>query len=86
MLPCGGSSDTRLLACPYHAWTYTHDGRLKRAPGYPEDGSFDLTRYSLNPMPVREWHGWVFVNPSGLEPGFDGHVGDLESVVARLRR
>ena len=82
MLPCGGSSDAKLLACPYHAWTYTHDGRLKRAPGYPEDGSFDLSRYSLNPMPVREWHGWVFVNPSGLEPDFDGHVGDLESVLA----
>ncbi len=82
LLPCGGRSETRLLACPYHAWTYNHDGSLRHAPGYPRDGSFDLDRFGLHELPVRQWHGWVFVNPSGTSPAFDRHVGDLEQVVA----
>ncbi len=82
LLPCGARSQTRLLACPYHAWTYDHDGSLRNAPGYPRDGSFDRGRFGLHELPVHEWHGWVFVNPSGARPAFDRHTGDLERVLA----
>lgn len=81
LLPCGGTSQTRLLACPYHAWTYTHDGALKRAPGYPEDGSFDRARFGLHELPVQVWHGWVMVDAGGAGGDLARHVGDLEAVV-----
>jgi hypothetical protein len=32
---------------------------------------------------VEEWHGWIFVDPSGAAGAFSGHVGELEDVVTR---
>ena len=33
-------------------------------------------------MPVQEWHGWLFVDPSRSAGPFAEHVGDLEQVLA----
>jgi Rieske 2Fe-2S family protein len=82
LLPCGESSETRLVVCPYHAWTYNHDGSLHTAPRFPRDNSFDRSKHGLMGMPVREWHGWVFVNPSGDAGDFAAHIGELERIVA----
>jgi glycine betaine catabolism A len=82
LLPCGGSSETRMIVCPYHAWTYEHGGDLRNAPGYPKDETFDKTQYSLKRVDVREWHGWVFVAPAGSHGDFDQHIGALEEIVA----
>ncbi len=82
LLPCGGTSATRHIACPYHAWTYSHAGDLRHAPGYPRDGSFDPSAFGLTPLSVTQWRGWVFVDPSGTAPPFASHVGDLDRVVA----
>lgn len=51
----------RLLVCPYHAWSYTPDGRLHAIPG--EEGFSDLAReqIALMPVRVREQAGLVFV-------------------------
>jgi Rieske 2Fe-2S family protein len=48
-----------------------------------EDLGFDPSAYSLKPVRVQEWHGWVFVDSSGTAPDFDAHIGALESVVER---
>ena len=34
-------------------------------------------------MPVREWHGWIFVDPNRQGPDFDQHIGELEDILAR---
>ncbi len=31
---------------------------------------------------MREWHGWVFVDPSGVESDFTAHIGELEDIIA----
>ncbi|MGL5827297.1 MAG: aromatic ring-hydroxylating oxygenase subunit alpha [Nocardioides sp.] len=46
------------LRCPYHSWTYRLDGGLLRAPHTEE---VDRTRFSLHPVAVDEWQGFVFV-------------------------
>src|ERR1700726_2350371 len=38
LLPCGDSSQARMIICPYHAWTYTLAGDLRAA------GSFKKVR------------------------------------------
>ncbi len=83
LLPCGASAEPKALICPYHAWSYEFDGSLRGAPGFKHHTDFDKADFSLYQMPVQEWHGWLFVDPSGTSGAFAEHVGELEDVVAR---
>ena len=48
------------IQCPYHAWTYSLDGKLIGAPDM--DAGFDKTDYSLAAVSVQSWEGFIFVN------------------------
>src|SRR3954451_7254823 len=50
------------IQCPYHAWTYGLDGRLVGAPHMDEVRGFDREEYSLFPVNVGVWEGFIFVN------------------------
>jgi Rieske 2Fe-2S family protein len=81
LLPCGGTASGRAIICPYHAWTYDHDGSLRGAPGFRNVPGFDPAEFSLNAVPVLDWHGWLFVDPSGRGKDFAAHIGELEQIV-----
>jgi phenylpropionate dioxygenase-like ring-hydroxylating dioxygenase large terminal subunit len=50
------------IQCPYHAWTYSTDGRLIGAPHMQEVDGFAKQDYPLHAASVAEWEGFVFVN------------------------
>jgi Rieske 2Fe-2S family protein len=52
------------IVCPYHAWTYSLDGRLVGAPSTSGMDSFDRSEYPLHNVAVAEWEGFVFINLS----------------------
>src|SRR5213082_3053183 len=56
---CGHAS---AIQCPYHAWTYRLDGRLIGAPHMDEVPGFDKADYSLPPVNLALWEGFIFVN------------------------
>jgi phenylpropionate dioxygenase-like ring-hydroxylating dioxygenase large terminal subunit len=62
------SGNTRVLICPYHAWTYGIDGKLRAARHMAEP--FDKTRHGLKQIPLRVIEGLIFVTfaeePLGL--------------------
>ncbi|MFZ3373996.1 MAG: aromatic ring-hydroxylating dioxygenase subunit alpha [Chthoniobacterales bacterium] len=68
---CGHAS---AIQCPYHAWTYGVDGRLIGAPHMDEVAGFDKAEYSLHPVNLALWEGFIFVNlkknPLPLEKWF----------------
>jgi Rieske 2Fe-2S family protein len=66
------------VMCPYHAWVYDLDGRMRGAPGF---SGLDRAEFGLHAARVEEWHGWAFVNPSGDAPPLAEHLGDLEDHV-----
>jgi glycine betaine catabolism A len=70
--PSGRFHET--LQCPYHAWTYALDGRLVGAPHMDKVEGFDKGDYSLNPVALGLWEGFIFVNlakdPTPLEKAF----------------
>jgi len=68
-VPQGQLSGT--IQCPYHAWTYSTDGRLLGAPHMQEAENFDKRDYSLHAAPVREWEGFIFVSLSQNPVPFD---------------
>ena len=67
------------IQCPYHAWTYSLDGSLLRAPTMLDVEGFDRTQYTLVPAGVAEWEGFVFVNlsrePESFESAFAPVIG-----------
>jgi glycine betaine catabolism A len=56
------------LRCPYHSWTYGLDGRLLRSPHADDLPADD---FSLHPVGVGEWAGFVLVHltPAALRDG-----------------
>ena len=61
------------LRCPYHSWTYSLAGRLLKAP-HTDGVDVDPDDFSLHPVGVEEWAGYVFVHltPDSAEPFADG--------------
>ena len=82
LLPDGGTSPRDVVVCPYHAWAYGLDGRLRGAPGFREVPGFDPAQHSLVRLPAVSWHGWVFVNGTGDAGPFDEHLGAMAGLVA----
>jgi Rieske 2Fe-2S family protein len=82
LLPCGASDRRGVIQCPYHAWSYELDGRLRLAPQSGEMANIELDRLGLLPVRHATWGGWVFVNVDGRAPPFDDYVGVLAALVA----
>ncbi|MFC1681059.1 aromatic ring-hydroxylating dioxygenase subunit alpha [Pseudomonadota bacterium] len=56
-----GSGNKRSLVCPYHAWTYELDGRLKRFPNQHNAG-IDISGICLKEARMENFCGFLFVN------------------------
>ena len=57
-----GDGHCSVLTCPYHAWTYALDGRLRRAPNGTKVPGFRPTEVRLTEVRVELFCGFVFVN------------------------
>ncbi|MBA3810925.1 MAG: aromatic ring-hydroxylating dioxygenase subunit alpha [Caulobacteraceae bacterium] len=69
------------LTCPYHAWTYRLDGRLRAAREMPE--GFDPSAYGLTALPIRIVGGLVFVSFGRAPPALDDAAPALEAMTTR---
>lgn len=58
-----GSGHGGAITCPYHAWSYSLDGRLVGAIHHEKE-SFDRDAISLESVHVDIWQGLLFVNLS----------------------
>jgi Rieske 2Fe-2S family protein len=69
------------IQCPYHAWTYTLDGRLIGAPHMNESVGFDKANYPLHQAAVATWEGFLFVSldakPASFTQAFAPMMGRL---------
>ncbi len=48
------------FTCPYHAWSYALDGKLKNAPGFNPGEDLMAENYGLIPVRVDVWNDLVF--------------------------
>lgn len=78
-----GGKFSETIQCPYHAWTYSLDGSLLRAPTMQDVDGFDRSEHSLASCGVAEWEGFVFVNIS-REPKEFGAA--FEPLIGRFAR
>ena len=69
-----GRGNTKMIVCPYHAWSYGLDGKLRNAPHMEKSAGFCKGDYRLPEIRCETWEGWVYVS---LDP-------DIEPVATRF--
>ena len=57
-----GSGSTRVVVCPYHAWTYELTGQLRAGPNLKAVEGFDKSTICLSEVSCEVFLGFVFVN------------------------
>jgi len=57
-----GSGNSKLLVCPYHAWTYELTGELRSGPNVNSVPSFDRKQICLTSARLENFNGFLFVN------------------------
>src|SRR5262245_56076523 len=81
-----GCGNARLFVCPYHAWSYDADGKLR---GRPDDRSFagyDKDSIGLRPLPVVEKYGMIWVaSAPGATFDVDHLLGGAQRDLAELK-
>jgi choline monooxygenase len=77
-----GAGTTRTIVCPYHAWTYGLDGRLKAARRADRMETFDKTQICLDQVQVEEFGGMVYVNLDANADPLGEQAGDLAEEIA----
>ena len=82
LLACGATTKRRGVVCPYHSWSFKLNGELRKAPGFDD---LDRAGFGLTELRLVDWHGWLFVDPSGRDTNFAEHVAGTEEVISPYR-
>ena len=74
--------NTPLLTCPYHAWSYSLDGKLVGVPMYNAlyEGVLDRSQWSLIEVPqLANYKGAIFATWDPAAPSFEDYLGDAKT-------
>ncbi len=78
-----GCGKARALTCPYHAWSYGLDGRLKARPADAAFAGAPVTAHGLQALAVEERNGLIWVMPKPEQSlDLERHLGNLDSELA----
>lgn len=70
------------LTCPYHAWTFTLDGKLRGLQRGTSTQAPDRNQIRLSEVPVDTLAGFLFINPNGTAPPLAEYAPGLAEQVA----
>ncbi|MGQ0723000.1 MAG: aromatic ring-hydroxylating oxygenase subunit alpha [Candidatus Eiseniibacteriota bacterium] len=73
-----------VMRCPYHAWTYGLDGKLRGTPEFDGVEEFDRGANGLLAVRLETWEGMAFVNLSGDAPPLAEYLGAAAERIAPL--
>lgn len=73
----GSGCANKLIVCPYHAWTFTHEGDLQSARHTQDMPNFDKANFGLAPVRIESELGFYFANLDDTAPSLNDVFGDL---------
>ena len=80
-----GAGQTRVVVCPYHAWTYELTGELRAGPNIKVVAGFDKSSICLTSVRTEVFLGFIFVNLDNdakpMDDWFPNVRAELESYV-----
>lgn len=65
------------LRCPYHGWTWSNEGELRRVPCAWDFGHVEPDQFRLPRVKVGHWGGFIFINPDEDAPPLEEYLGVL---------
>ncbi|MEM7189411.1 MAG: aromatic ring-hydroxylating dioxygenase subunit alpha, partial [Pseudomonadota bacterium] len=84
-----GQGTTRVIVCPYHAWTYELTGSLRAGPNLKAVEGLDKSTVCLTEVRIEEFLGFLFVNldpdAEPMDTWFPGARAELEEWVPHFR-
>ena len=81
---CSGSGNRNLLVCPYHAWTYELDGRLRGAVEMHDCPGFDPENIALPIIRHEVWQGFVYINLDGNAEPLTPQLRQVDEAIAEF--
>ena len=63
-----------VITCPFHAWSYDLDGRLRGAAKPKSFPPLDKNEWGLKPLEMEIWNGFVFVR---FQPGPQPSIAEI---------
>jgi phenylpropionate dioxygenase-like ring-hydroxylating dioxygenase large terminal subunit len=81
----GAAGCARVLTCPYHAWSYSREGRLVGVPHRTEYPGLQTEALGLVPVALERWHGFLFVTLEDGAPSVAEMMAPYEDEVAPYR-
>ena len=76
-----GNGKTNVIVCPYHAWAYDFDGKLKSARNSENVKGFNTCDFTLKKVQVEVFCGMVFVNLDPNAVPLKEQVPELEKEI-----
>lgn len=81
----GEAGCAKVLTCPYHAWSYDRQGRLRGVPGRQDYPGLDMASLGLKPVLLEEWNGFLFVRLEQGLPSVSEMMAPYEAEIAPYR-
>ncbi len=80
-----GRGTVSSIVCPYHAWTYGLDGKLRGAPAMMHNEAFEKSEICLPQVRCEEWQGWMMVTLNKDAPPVGEALGDVERLIGHYK-
>lgn len=80
-----GRGATKRFVCPYHAWTYSLDGRLTGARFMDKTPGFEVSRHRLVKLRCEVWEGFIYVTLNADISPVAERLSALHSVIGSYR-